>query len=65
MKQLIVFILVFTTLLGCNTTDNSCGQAYIGGEIINPNSEFVTLYRDASPIDTLFLDENNSVSTIA
>lgn len=62
MKQLIVFILVITTFLGCNTTDNSCGQAFIGGEIINPNSEFVTLYRDASPIDTLFLDENNRFS---
>lgn len=62
MKQLLVLILVITTFSGCNTNDNTCGQAYIGGEIINPNNEFVTLYRDASPIDTLFLDENNRFS---
>ena len=62
MKQLIVLLLVITTLLSCNSNENSCGQAFIGGEIINPNNDFVTLLRDASPIDTLYLDKNNRFS---
>ena len=62
MKQLIVFILLITTFFGCNTNENTCGHAFIGGEIINPNNKYVTLFRDASPIDTLYLDENNRFS---
>lgn len=62
MKQLIVLILVITTLLSCNSNENTCGQAFIGGEIINPNNDFITLLRDASPIDTLYLDKNNRFS---
>jgi len=59
MKHLIVYILLSITLLGCNTKDNSCGQAYFGGEIINPNNDYLVLYDNAVPIDTLYLDENN------
>ncbi|WP_347922033.1 hypothetical protein [Pontimicrobium sp. SW4] len=62
MKQLIVLILVITTLFGCNTNENTCGQAYIGGEIINPSNDYVTLFRDGLLIDTLFLDKNNRFS---
>jgi len=62
MKQLIVFILIITSFFSCDTTENSCGQAYIGGEIINPNNDFLVLYRDNEPIDSLYLDENNRFS---
>jgi len=62
MKQLIVLLLVITTFFGCNSNDNTCGEAFIGGEIINPNNTFVTLYRDSSPLDTLYLDDNNRFS---
>ncbi|TJY36036.1 thioredoxin-like domain-containing protein [Pontimicrobium aquaticum] len=62
MKQLIVFLLVIITLFSCNTNENTCGKAFIGGEIINPNNNYVTLYRDASPIDTVYLDKNNRFS---
>ena len=62
MKQLTLLILVFTTLFGCNSDENTCGQAFIGGEIINPKNTFVTLYKDGLPIDTLHLDNNNRFS---
>ncbi|MCF6296161.1 MAG: peroxiredoxin family protein [Flavobacteriaceae bacterium] len=62
MKHLIIFILFLVTLLGCKTEDNSCGQAYFGGEIINPNNDYLVLYDNAAPIDTLYLDENNRFS---
>ena len=59
MKHLIVYILFFIALLGCNSKDNSCGTAYFGGEIINPNNDFLVLYDNTAPIDTIYLDENN------
>lgn len=62
MKQLFALILIISLFFGCNTNDNTCGQAYIGGEIINPNNEYVTIYRNASPLDTLYLDKNNRFS---
>jgi len=62
MKQLLVLILIITTFFGCNNNENSCGQAYIGGEIINPNNDYLILYDDTAAIDTLYLDENNRFS---
>ena len=62
MKQIVILILFFTALLGCNSNDNSCGQAYFGGEIINPNNDFLVLYDNTAAIDTLYLDENNRFS---
>jgi len=59
MKQLVILILISISVFGCKENENSCGQAFIGGEIINPNNDYVTLYKGASPIDTLYLDENN------
>ncbi len=62
MKQLIVLILIITTFFSCNNNENSCGQAYVGGEIINPNNDYLILYDDTAVIDTLYLDENNRFS---
>jgi len=60
MKQLLVLILIVTSFFGCKSSDNSCGKAFFGGEIINPNSEYVVFHDDlTSNIDTLYLDENN------
>lgn len=59
MKRLFILTVLVISVLGCNTSENSCGQAFIGGEIINPNHDFLVLKRDTSPIDTLYLDENN------
>jgi Thioredoxin-like len=62
MKQLVVFILLLTTFFSCKTDENSCGQAYLGGEIINPNNDYVLLYNDTALIDTLYLGEDNRFS---
>ena len=62
MKQLIVLILIFATLLGCNNNESSCGQAYFGGEIINPSNDYLILYDNTAPIDTLYLDKENRFS---
>lgn len=59
MKKIVILVFIVTTLLGCITKDNSCGQAYFGGEIINPNNDFLVLYDNTTLIDTLYLDENN------
>ncbi len=55
-----VFILSFILLFGCKK-DNAINTnyAYIGGEIINPNTDHVIIYTADSVIDTLQLDSNN------
>jgi hypothetical protein len=59
MRNLILFTILTITFFGCKTNENSCGQAYFGGEIINPNNDFLVLYDNTAIIDTLYLDENN------
>lgn len=59
MKQLILVALIGVTFLGCKNNNVSCGLAYFGGEIINPNNDHIILYDSSLPIDTLYLDENN------
>jgi hypothetical protein len=63
MKRLILILLTITSLVSCDSkTDSSCSQAFIGGEIINPINDYLILYDDTSPIDTLYLDNNNRFS---
>lgn len=53
--------LVIFVLLGCkneNFTDND-HYAYLGGEIINPNNNFIVLSKSKQLIDTIKLDGNN------
>lgn len=59
-KQLL-FILTATVLLSaCNSEKNSCDYAYFGGEIINPNNNYLLFYDDTeATIDTIFLDNKN------
>jgi hypothetical protein len=59
MKQLILVTLVITTLFGCKKDTSNCVYAYLGGEIINPNNDYVILEGNNGVIDTLLLDENN------
>jgi hypothetical protein len=63
MMRFLLFFIITITLFSCNTkTDTSCGQAFIGGEIVNPVNDHLVLYDDTSPIDTLYLDKNNRFS---
>lgn len=59
MKHFLVYTLLSLTFFGCETQETSCGQAYFGGEIINPNNDFLVLYDNVAPIDTLYLDEKD------
>ena len=62
MKRIILFFLVLASLSSCNSEENECETAYFGGEIVNPNAEYVVLYDSQSVIDTLYLDNNNRFS---
>ncbi len=63
MKRFSLVILVTLSLLGCNTTNNnSCGYAFVGGEIVNPINDHLVLYDNIAPIDTLYLDDDNRFS---
>ena len=60
MKFNALLILTLSTLLGCNQQNNNeVGYAYFGGEIINPNNDYIVLTGPDEISDTLYLDENN------
>ncbi|NNK73625.1 MAG: hypothetical protein HKO94_10575, partial [Flavobacteriaceae bacterium] len=62
MKQTLALALIGLTLLACSNKNLSCGTAYFGGEIINPNNDHIILYDSNEPIDTLYLDMSNRFS---
>ena len=57
----IYFVLPLLTLLFSCKSEKKDGEyvAYFGGNVVNPNSKFVLLYKDNQLIDTLFLNANN------
>ncbi|MFP2997598.1 thioredoxin-like domain-containing protein [Spongiivirga sp. MCCC 1A20706] len=59
MKHLYFFILI-PLLFSCGqSTDRKGDIAYFGGQIVNPNEDFVLLFKDNTLIDTINLDKNN------
>ena len=47
----------------CSCTSNSTPDGvFLGGQIINPSSEKVSLYKNNKLLDTIFLDEKNRFS---
>lgn len=58
-KILLLFIL--SLLLSCNSSSNrdTCGSAWIGGEIVNPKTDHVILSHNRNIIDTIPLDGRN------
>lgn len=61
MKLNYLGLLILLTLFGCKNDYNSAegNYAYLGGEIINPNNDFVVLSKDDVVIDTIKLDNRN------
>lgn len=52
--------LIFLSLASCERSfDDNNYEAYFGGEIINPQNNFVLFLKDDKIIDTIFLDKNN------
>ncbi|MFD2909171.1 TlpA family protein disulfide reductase [Flavobacterium ardleyense] len=53
-------IAIFSTLTSCSKGfDADNYVAYIGGEIVNPQENFVLFLKDNELIDTIFLDKDN------
>lgn len=57
MKQLFRYILIASLILGCEKEKQN--YAYVGGEIINPSTNFVVLSKSDNVLDTIKLDANN------
>lgn len=56
----ILLVLTLTTLLGCKDNSNDeDNYVYFGGEIINPNNDYVVINSPDETSDTLHLDANN------
>jgi len=59
MKLIIISILSSFLFIGCDSNTEKGDTAYFGGEVINPNNNYVTLYSDESKRDTIILDAQN------
>lgn len=60
MKFNLLLLLTLSTLLGCKRdSKNQDDYAYFGGEIINPNNNYVVLNSPDKIADTLYLDGDN------
>lgn len=61
MKLYLYIILTSILLYGCkkDANESSGDFAYLGGEIINPNTDFIVLSKSEAVIDTIDLDGRN------
>ncbi|KJD34878.1 hypothetical protein PW52_13285 [Tamlana sedimentorum] len=59
MKWFLSIIILTFTFLSCKNINKDVNYAYIGGEIINPNTNFIVLEKDEKLIDTIKLDGRN------
>ena len=55
----LIILVSFTVLLGCNNSQ-VCNSTYFGGKIINPKSNCIILFENEIPVDTFYLDKNNT-----
>jgi len=59
-KHILFLFLGALFCVSCNqTSENSCGTAWLGGEVVNPKKDYVIIRQSRSIIDTVALDENN------
>ncbi|MEW7278171.1 hypothetical protein ABW636_06215 [Aquimarina sp. 2201CG1-2-11] len=57
---LIDIILISCFLCGCNTSiEEEKNYAYFGGEIVNPNTNYIVMFKGNNYNDTIRLDKNN------
>jgi len=60
MRILIFNIIIALSLFACKNEIKEAGEhAFLGGEIINPNDDFVTLLKADKVLDTIKLDDHN------
>lgn len=58
MKNIFTFFLAFVLLYGCKDIKES-NHSFIGGEIINPKDNKLTIFKSNSIVDTIRLDSEN------
>ncbi len=58
-RLLYLFLIV---LAGCNENQENLSNAFFSGEIVNPTSDYVVLYKGDAIIDSSALDKNNMFS---
>ena len=46
-------------MMSCDNQGGASSSTYFGGEIVNPTSDRVVLFRGEEPIDSAYLDANN------
>jgi len=54
-----LFCLLLIGAFGCGSKENTSHSVYFAGEIVNPTSDYVVLFKDDIAIDSARLDENN------
>jgi peroxiredoxin len=62
MKNILIFLSLLILLNGCKDHIEMC-HSYVGGEIINPTGNKLTIFKSNSIIDTIRLDSNNRFLT--
>ena len=55
----LIILVSISVLLGCNNSQ-VCNSTYFGGKIINPKSNCIILFENEIPLDTFYLDKNNT-----
>jgi len=63
MKNFITILLISISLINCKSVDKSSNYTYFGGKIINPKGNFVMLMKGDKPLDTIYLNKDNTFST--
>lgn len=59
MKKIILSTFLLLILISCGDSETKVTGAWLGGEIINPNTHHVILTKNEKVVDTIPLDENN------
>ncbi|WP_422079815.1 transaldolase [Ulvibacterium sp.] len=57
LRYLFLFVLV-----GCGVTEKKSDNVFFAGEIVNPTSEYIVIYKGENLIDSARLDKNNRFS---
>lgn len=61
MKLYFTITCILLTLISCkkDSKETAIDYAYLGGEIINPNTKFIVLSKNETNVDTIYLDGRN------
>lgn len=59
MNRSYLILLLVALVVGCGAVDKTPSTVYLAGEIVNPTSPYVVLFKDEKVIDSAKLDESN------